>query len=51
MTKQQFQDQFKIEIIPDPDFLEPDQVLFDTQVFRALQLLVILKDNGRYYIK
>ena len=51
MTKQQFQDQFKTEIIPDKNFLEPDQVLFDTQVFRALQLLVILKDNGRYYIK
>lgn len=54
MTKQQFQNQFGTELIYDDylaGILQFDQVAFNTPVYRALEKLVIIKDNGKYYMR
>ena len=51
-TKEQFQAQFPREI--DYETVEPylqfDEIVCETPVYRALNKLVIIKDNGRYYV-
>lgn len=52
-TREQFQAQFKQEVIATDEFLDLlrlDQVIFNTPVYRALNKLVIIKDDGNYYI-
>ena len=54
MTRQQFQNQFRTQVIYNDelaDILELDQVIFNTPVYRALQLLIIIKDDGNYYMR
>jgi hypothetical protein len=53
MTRNQFQNQFKQEVVADDYLLEIiqlDRVFLDTPVYRALEKLVIIKDDGKYYI-
>ena len=54
MTRTQFQSQFKRRVVFDEDTLTNvlcfDRIIFDTPVFRALERLVIVKDDGKYYI-
>ena len=54
MTRNQFQNQFKTEVVYDDylaDVLVLDQIRFNTPVYRALEKLVIIKDDGKYYIR
>ena len=54
LTRKQFQDQFKTQLVYDDNLasvLVLDQVVFDTPVYRALEKLVIIKDDGNYYMR
>ena len=51
-TKEQFQAQFETEIdfgVIAP-YLQLDEIVCNTPVYRALEKLVVLKDDGKYYI-
>ena len=51
--REQFQAQFKQQVFVTDEFLNLlrlDQVMFNTPVYRALNKLVIIKDDGNYYI-
>jgi len=53
MTKELFQNQFETQVI-DVDtiinILRFDGIMFGIPVYRALEKLVIKKDDGKYYI-
>ena len=54
MTKQQFQNQFQTRLVYDDylkNILQPDSIFQDTQIYRAMEKLVIVKDDGHYYMR
>lgn len=54
LTREQFQAQFSTRIVADDYLLgimQLDGVRFNTPIYRALEKLVIIKDDGGYYIR
>ena len=54
LTRQQFQDQFQTRLVYNDylaNILRLDSVVRNTPVYRALEKLVIIKDDGCYYMR
>jgi len=55
MTREQFQNQFKTQVTFDEDtfvnILKFEEIRFETPIFRALERLIIIKDDGKYYMR
>ena len=51
-TKEQFQSQFETEVALESvePYLQFDGITCKTPVYRALEKLVVIKDDGKYYI-